>query len=461
MTTFAAFGLHPHLNTAIAAGGYTTPTPVQLQAIPAVMAGRDVMASAQTGTGKTGAFVIPALQKLLTTPVPARGHGPRVLVLTPTRELAQQVMDSAKLFGKTAGMRTGVIVGGVGYGPQYNLLINPLDVLVATPGRLIDHQQQRKIDWSRIEMVVLDEADRMLDMGFLKPVQTILAALPRAPQTLLFTATLTQSVEKFAVSVLKNPLRITLAPTRPSHELITQRVLRADSQEHKFTLLNELLKQPDMAQAIIFAATKHGSDKLATRLAQAGYASAALHGGMKQNARKRTLDQLHHGRLKLLVATDVAARGLDVKELGHVINYDLPQVAEDYVHRIGRTGRSGSKGIAISLVAPSDVPMLRDIEKLLGKPMILGLLEGFEPELTEIEFARLGAAAPRSRQTSRGRSGNGARTGSHSGPNSRPKNRPAGTGFGASRGSSSGGRSHSNSEGGYQKRPQTRRSRPS
>jgi superfamily II DNA/RNA helicase len=405
MTTFADFNLHPHLNTALQTAGFSTPTPVQAQAIPAVMAGRDLIASAQTGTGKTGAFVIPALQRLLTTPVPKEGRGPRLLVLTPTRELAQQVMDAVKLFGKTSGMRVGVIVGGVGYGMQYTLLAGRLDVLVATPGRLIDHLEQRRVDFSRIEVVVLDEADRMLDMGFLKPVERITAAIeaaqPKKVQTLLFTATLTPSVSKVAARVLHNPVKIELAPAKPNHSLITQRAYRADSQEHKFLQLIELLGQERVDQAIIFAATKHGSDKLAERLAKTGFASAALHGGMKQNARKRTLDQLHRGQLKLLVATDVAARGLDVKELGHVINYDLPQVAEDYVHRIGRTGRSGSSGVAISLIAPSDVPMLRDIEKVLGKKMELAQLAGHESLLSMEEFARQGALAPRSRKQAR------------------------------------------------------------
>jgi superfamily II DNA/RNA helicase len=405
MTTFASFNLHPHLNTALEGAGFSTPTPVQAQAIPAVMEGRDLIASAQTGTGKTGAFVIPALQRLLTTPVPREGRGPRLLVLTPTRELAQQVMDAVKLFGKSSGMRVGVIVGGVGYGMQYKILAERLDVLVATPGRLIDHLEQRRVDFSRTEVVVLDEADRMLDMGFLKPVERIMDAIQAAgrkqPQTLLFTATMTPSVTKVAARVLRTPVKVELAPAKPNHTLITQRAYRADSQEHKYLQLIELLGVERVDQAIIFAATKHGSDRLAEKLTKSGFTSAALHGGMKQNARKRTLDQLHRGSLKLLVATDVAARGLDVKELGHVINFDLPQVAEDYVHRIGRTGRSGSKGVAISLIAPSDVPMLRDIEKVLGKKMDLAQLPGHESILTMDEFARQGALAPRSRKMAR------------------------------------------------------------
>lgn len=436
---FSKFNLHQHLNTALQMANFEMPTPVQAQAIPAVVEGRDLIASAQTGTGKTGAFVIPGLQRLLTTPVPAKGHGPRMLVLTPTRELAQQVMDAAKLFGKTSNMKTGVIVGGVGYAMQYQLLARPLDILVATPGRLIDHLDQRRVDFSRIELVVLDEADRMLDMGFLKPVERILDAIEtsmkKRTQTLLFTATMTPSVVKVANRVLNNPVKVELAPAKPNHSLITQRAYRSDNQEHKYNQLLELLVKEKIDQAIIFAATKHGSDKLAEKLSKTGFASAALHGGMKQNARKRTLDSLHRGTLKLLVATDVAARGIDVKELGHVINFDLPQVAEDYVHRIGRTGRSGATGVAISLIAPSDVPMLRDIEKVLGKSMNLGQMPGYESELSPEEFARQGALAPRSRKMARkpNYAGNGAGAGRSFGPRPARAGAPSTNRFGGPR----------------------------
>jgi superfamily II DNA/RNA helicase len=451
---FSKFNLHPHLNTALQIANFEMPTPVQAQAIPAVIEGRDLIASAQTGTGKTGAFVIPALQRLLTTPVPpmksGQGHGPRMLVLTPTRELAQQVMDAAKLFGKTSNMKTGVIVGGVGYAMQYQLLARPLDILVATPGRLIDHLEQRRVDFSRVELVVLDEADRMLDMGFLKPVERILdaieASMKKRTQTLLFTATMTPSVAKVAARVLHNPVKIELAPAKPNHSLITQKAYRADNQEHKFAQLISLMEVEKIDQAIIFAATKHGSDKLAEKLVKAGFASAAMHGGMKQNARKRTLDSLHRGSLKLLVATDVAARGLDVKELGHVINFDLPQVAEDYVHRIGRTGRSGASGVAISLIAPSDVPMLRDIEKVLGKSVALAQLPGHESELTLEEFARQGALAPRSRKMARkpNFAGSGASAGRNFGPRPARAGAPSSNRFGGQR---SEGRSEGRFEG--------------
>jgi superfamily II DNA/RNA helicase len=411
MTTFDSLGLNAKLLSALAAKGYTQPTPVQAQAIPPILQGQDVMASAQTGTGKTAAFVLPALHRILAEPSAVKGHGPRVLVLTPTRELAQQVMDNVRTFGGHSGIKTGTIVGGVAYGPQFQLLRNPLDMLVATPGRLIDHLEQNRIDLTRVETVILDEADKMLDMGFLKPVQRILKAVDDVAvrlQVLLFSATFTDSVGKFARQVLIEPVRIELATVRADHSQITQKAFRSDGMDHKMAMLAELLKDPGVGQAIVFRATKHGSDKLADRLERMGHKAAALHGGMKQNARKRTLAAMHEGKVRILVATDVAARGIDVKGLSHVINFDLPQVAEDYIHRIGRTGRAGETGHAISLIAPSDVPMLKDIEKLLGKRIELAPMPGFEPSLTGSDFARQGDAAPRSRQ-GQGRQGGGNR----------------------------------------------------
>lgn len=399
--SFASFNLNANLLKALQAGNFTQPTPVQAQSIPHALAGKDVMASAQTGTGKTAAFVLPVLNRIVSGPSTVKNRGPRVLVLTPTRELAQQVLDNVRTLGKFVTVRTGVIVGGVSYGPQYQLLKNPLDLLVATPGRLIDHINEKLVDFSRVETVILDEADKMLDMGFLKPVERILTAITAAaprPQILLFSATFTPSVDKFARQTLKNPAKVELAPVRNHNTQITQQAYQADSSEHKLEMLCQLLGEKSVGQAIIFSATKYGSEKLAKKLTQKGFASAALHGGMRQNLRKRTLDQLHTGHIRFLVATDVAARGIDVKQLSHVFNYDLPQVAEDYVHRIGRTGRAGETGIAISLIAPSDVPMLRDIEKILGKRVTLNHLKGFEPILTGEEFAKQGAAAPRSRK---------------------------------------------------------------
>lgn len=399
--SFTHIPLNPKLLSALAKKGFEVPTPVQAQAIPPALEGKDVLASAQTGTGKTAAFVLPSLHRILAGPSAVKGRGPRVVVLTPTRELAQQVLDNVRVFGSEASIKTGVIYGGVSYNPQYALLQNSLDLMVATPGRLIDHMNEGRVDFSRVETLVLDEADKMLDMGFLKPVERIMQAINNAaprPQVLLFSATFTKAVDQFATRVLKAPVRISLAPAKVSHAQITQKAYRADSQEHKFAMLENLLDATKGEQVLVFSATKFGAEKLAKRISHSGYEAAALHGGMQQNARKRTLAAMHGGQVQVLVATDVAARGIDVKQLGHVINYDLPQVAEDYVHRIGRTGRAGESGVAVSLVSPQDYPMMKDIEKVLGKPMGLAAMDGHTPELTMDEFTKLGAAAPKSRQ---------------------------------------------------------------
>lgn len=443
---FADLGLDAALLSTLSKLGHTTPTEVQARAIPAVLEGRDVMASAPTGTGKTAAFVLPALQLLHTTPAHPEGHGPRVLILTPTRELAQQVVDNIRTLGREVRLKSAVVVGGVSYGPQLAALRAPLDLLVATPGRLIDHLETGKVDFSRIDMVILDEADKMLDMGFSKPVEQLLQAIDDAgqkPQMLLFSATFTKAVSAMAARALDTPVKIELAKANNESANITQQAIRTDSQEHKLAILQAMLAKGDMGQAIVFSATKHGADKLADKLTAAGFPSDALHGGMKQNARSRTLDKLHRGQIKVLVATDVAARGIDVKGLSHVINYDMPQVAEDYVHRIGRTGRAGESGIAISLIAPSDVPMLRDIEKLLRKPMELAHLEGFEPKMDEHDFLRAGAAAPRSRRGQGRPPGAGGFGGSsRGGSSSRGGPRRDGGSFGGGRGGdrSGGGR---------------------
>ncbi|MDE2088821.1 MAG: DEAD/DEAH box helicase [Gammaproteobacteria bacterium] len=376
--SFKELNLNSKLFKAIEASGFTTPTDVQRQAIPVVLAGRDLMASAQTGTGKTAAFVLPALERLF-TPSPARGCGPRVLVLTPTRELAMQVHDNIRSLGRFCRFTTGSVVGGMSYTPQIKLLKEPLDLLVATPGRLLDHMEQGRVDFSRLEILVLDEADRMLDMGFVGAVKTIAAATPATRQTLLFSATLEGRVLDIARQLLKNPVRIQLAVNQERHASIHQRVHHADDVAHKRNLLSHYLNSDALTQAVIFTATKRGADKLAKALAAQGHASAALHGNMNQNQRKRTVERMRRGEFRLLVATDVAARGLDIKGISHVINFDLPMVAEDYIHRIGRTGRAGATGTAITLVGPDDRHKLVDIERLTGRKLEREIIAGLEP----------------------------------------------------------------------------------
>ena len=378
-TSFESLKLDEKLLLAIKACHYKEPTAIQCEAIPVALEGRDLMASAQTGTGKTAAFVLPALQKLL-TPSTVKGRGPRVLVLTPTRELAMQVSDNIKQFGSHCKVTSGSIVGGMSYGPQLNLLGRPLDLLVATPGRLMDHMERGRVDFSRLEILVLDEADRMLDMGFVDAVRDIAKATPANRQTLLFSATLEGKVLEIARQLLKNPARIQLADNKAQHASITQQIHQTDDVAHKHALLAHLLKNDALYQAVIFTATKRGADKLAQTLTAKGHASAALHGDMNQGQRKRTIDRMRRGEHRLLVATDVAARGLDITGISHVINFDLPMVPEDYIHRIGRTGRAGATGIAISFVGPDDRQKIAGIERILGRRLERETIPGLEPK---------------------------------------------------------------------------------
>jgi superfamily II DNA/RNA helicase len=364
--TFEDLELAAPLLRGLAGSGFIVPTEIQALAIPPALAGRDVLASAQTGTGKTAAFVLPALQRLLAPPA-GKGRGPRVLVLTPTRELAGQVSEVIASLGRATKLRSGSIVGGVSYEPQERLLRNPLDLLVATPGRLIDHMERGLVDFSRVELFVLDEADRMLDMGFIRPVQQIAAALPKERQTLLFSATLEGGVHAIAQRLQRQPVQIELASVKVRHAAIEQRLHLAGSSETKHALLRHLLADPELTQAIVFTATKRGADRLAKRLGTQGVACAPLHGNMRQSARDRTVNLLRSGKVQVLVATDVASRGIDILGVSHVINFDLPTVAEDYIHRIGRTGRNGATGIAISLVGPEDRVKLAAIQRLTGE----------------------------------------------------------------------------------------------
>jgi superfamily II DNA/RNA helicase len=395
--SFKELNLNAQLLKAIDATGFSEPTDIQRKAIPEVLAGRDLMASAQTGTGKTAAFVLPALERLL-TPSNVHGKGPRVLVLTPTRELAMQVNDNIRTFSRFARFNTGTVVGGMAYPPQIRMLSKPLDLLVATPGRLMDHMQQGRIDFSRLEILVLDEADRMLDMGFVDAVNIIARATPSDRQTLLFSATFEGKVMAIAKQLLRNPVRVQLAANHDRHASIEQRLHHADDHGHKHDLLSHYLSSTELSQAVIFTATKRGADKLARRLADQGHTSAALHGDMGQGARKRTVEQMRKGKFRLLVATDVASRGLDIKGISHVINYDLPMVAEDYIHRIGRTGRGGATGTAISLVGPDDWSKLHGIERLTGRKLEREVIAGLEPTKSEPKPGRKPSGNSRKRK---------------------------------------------------------------
>ncbi|HEY3308787.1 MAG TPA: DEAD/DEAH box helicase [Desulfuromonadaceae bacterium] len=376
--TFEELKLSPATLKAITDCGYTTPTPIQEQSIPLVMAGHDLIATAQTGTGKTAAFVLPALERL-TVPSVIRSKGPRILVLTPTRELAGQVMDAARTYGRGTKLRCGSILGGMPYREQLRLLSAPVDLIVATPGRLLDHLERGSVRLDRLEMLVLDEADRMLDMGFSEDMEKIVSRAPSDRQTLMFTATMDNTVVKLAEKMLRNPQRIELAVRTSSHALIEQRLHVADSLHHKKELLRHLISDGNLTRAIIFSATKRDADELARELTNSGHQAAALHGDMNQFARNKTIERMRRGSIRLLVATDVAARGLDVNGISHVINFDLPRFAEDYVHRIGRTGRAGASGIAISFVSSSELNYLERIERFIGKKLPEQNIEGLAP----------------------------------------------------------------------------------
>ena len=380
MSTFENLKLDLNILKAVTEAGYTSPTPIQEQAIPEAIAGHDLLASAQTGTGKTAAFILPALQRL-TVPSEVKSRGPRILVLTPTRELATQVTDAAAKYSKYLN-RTKVvsILGGMPYPLQNKLLSQPIDILVATPGRLIDHLERGRVDFSRLEMLILDEADRMLDMGFLDDVEKISAATPANRQTLMFSATFEGTIARLAKQLLKDPKQIQVAHQQAKHENIEQRLHYVDDMSHKNRMLEHILSDSELKQAIVFTATKRDADQLADNLLAQGHESAALHGDMNQGARNRTITRMRQGRIRVLVATDVAARGLDVPGISHVINFDLPKFAEDYVHRIGRTGRAGASGIAVSFASPRDGMQLKKIERFTGQDIKAHVIPGLEPK---------------------------------------------------------------------------------
>ena len=405
---FTDLGLSAEILHAIADQGYDTPTPIQAQAIPAVLAGRDLMASAQTGTGKTAGFTLPILQLLTTRPAAAGRKKPRVLILTPTRELAAQVEESVRTYGKHLSITSTAIFGGVGVGPQQKILQRGVDVLVATPGRLLDHLGQRSVDLSGVEILVLDEADRMLDMGFMPDMRKLFALLPKDRQTLLFSATFSEEIRTLAATLLRNPQLVEVAPRNSTAELVTQAVYHVDK-ARKRDLLVKLIEDHSWHQVLVFTRTKHGANALAEKLDKAGISSAAIHGNKSQGARTRALADFKSLKLNVLVATDIAARGLDIDLLPHVVNYELPNVPEDYVHRIGRTGRAGSSGEAVSLVCVDEHQLLRSIERLLKQDIEKRVIPGFEPDPSikpePIENGR----------NNKGRPGAGARSGSRGG----------------------------------------------
>lgn len=376
---FIELGLAEPLMRAIADAGYTTPTPIQAQAIPLVLAGGDLLAGAQTGTGKTAGFTLPILHHLSTRaaldPKPGR---PRCLILVPTRELAAQVEESVKTYGKYLSLKSMVMFGGVNINPQFKMLKSRVDILVATPGRLLDHLNQKTVDLSGVEILVLDEADRMLDMGFIRDIKKVLAVVPKQRQTLLFSATFSDEIKALANGLLHNPGCVEVARHNTASEMVEQTV-HLVPQAHKRDLLSHLIKHHDWQQVLVFTRTKHGANKLAEKLIKDDISAAAIHGNKSQGARTKALAGFKKGEVRVLVATDIAARGIDIDQLPQVVNFELPNVAEDYVHRIGRTGRAGSTGSALSLVDSEELGYLKDIEKLIKRNIVRVEVEGFVP----------------------------------------------------------------------------------
>ena len=415
--SFATLGLADGLLRAVADEGYSVPTPIQARAVPEILAGRDLLAAAQTGTGKTAAFTLPLLQKLSAVP-PTGQRRVRVLVLVPTRELAAQVNESVRTYGRhLPQLKTALIFGGVNFNPQADLLRRGVDIVVATPGRLLDHAGQRTIDLSRVEFLVLDEADRMLDMGFIHDIRRVLKLLPAQRQNLMFSATFSEDIRQLAHGILKNPVQIDIAPRNAAVETVTQKLVHVGKLD-KAGLLSHLVRTGNWRQTLVFTRTKRGANKLAERLARDGITTDALHGNKSQNARTRALAGFKAGDVRVLVATDIAARGLDIDMLPHVVNYELPNVPEDYVHRIGRTGRAGLDGEAISLVGNDERDELRAIERMLKRSIPVLQVEGYVP-----------SAAPAhppepARQHPGPRHGHGQRQGHRQGHGQRQGQRP-------------------------------------
>ncbi len=413
--TFSHLGLTKELLRAIAEQNYTEPTPIQQQAIPAILQGKDVFASAQTGTGKTAGFTLPLLQLLNNTSSSRGDRTPRALILIPTRELAQQVGDSVRAYGKHLSLRSAVVYGGMGIRPQIQTLRQGVDIVVATPGRLIDHLEQKNIDLSQIEILVLDECDRMLDMGFIHDIRRILAKLPASRQTLMFSATFSKTIQQLANTLLKSPTLIEVASRNTASEQVEQVVHLVD-RDRKRELLAYKISFYNWKQVLVFTRTKHGASRLADQLAKDGLKTAAIHGNKSQAARMKALNDFKLGKVRVLVATDVASRGLDIEQLPYVVNFELPNVPEDYVHRIGRTGRAGKEGRAISLVCKDEYPFLDSIEKLMGRTIVKEVVPGYEP----ISIPNLETAQPQPKRSKQRRSNWASQTQSKPTPSKKP-----------------------------------------
>jgi ATP-dependent RNA helicase RhlE len=404
--SFSDLGLSAELVEAVTSKGYTVPTAIQSQAIPYILDRRDLMGGSQTGTGKTAAFTLPLLQILSEADQESRGktrlRAPRALVLTPTRELAAQVGESVRNYGKMLDLRSTIIFGGVGFGPQVSKLRSGVDILIATPGRLLDHAGQRNVDLSKIEILIFDEADRMLDMGFIHDIKKIINLMPKRRQNLLFSATYSAEIKKVADEWLHDPVMVEVARRNEVAEKVTQ-IIHPVAKSDKRELLSQLIHDGEWQQVLVFSRTKHGANRLAKNLEEDGITATAIHGNKSQGARTRALDDFKRGRVRVLVATDVASRGLDISLLPHVVNFELPNVPEDYVHRIGRTGRAGEEGAALSLVSADERGLLRDIEKVLNKQIPVEVIEGFA--MNEAD------GAVDARTQGRGRGGGGGRRG--------------------------------------------------
>eukprot|EP00163_Fabomonas_tropica_P015536 TRINITY_DN28346_c0_g1_i1.p3 TRINITY_DN28346_c0_g1~~TRINITY_DN28346_c0_g1_i1.p3 ORF type:complete len:448 (+),score=88.74 TRINITY_DN28346_c0_g1_i1:4427-5770(+) len=417
--SFSSLGLSEQLVRATSDQGYETPSPIQQQAIPAVLSGKDVMAAAQTGTGKTAGFTLPLLQRLADNP--RQGKGPRALILAPTRELAAQVHDSVNLYSRYIPTKSAVVFGGVKINPQMMKLRKGLDVLVATPGRLLDLYQQNAVRFNEVEILVLDEADRMLDMGFIRDIRKVLDLLPAQRQNLLFSATFSSDIRKLAQGLLNNPVQVEVAARNTTAETVKQSVYPVD-QSQKSALLSKLVRDNSWEQVLVFTRTKHGANRLTQKLEKDGITAAAIHGNKSQGARTRALANFKAGEVRVLVATDIAARGLDIKQLPQVVNFELPNVPEDYVHRIGRTGRAGERGHALSLVSADEGKLLAGIEKLIKKQLPRKEIEGFEPKNNLPLKPKAKADPSKARNRNGGRGSNGGKPGQGRSGNGKPGN---------------------------------------